>query len=179
MSVSHVSTSLISNRDVYGSSSSPTHAHALDMLSRVVLALTGGHHRNVSHILSLVIQTEPFSAASSTCQKATATYPSVDPNNVSAGIDDILNMFLKHCPTDMYRAITQLFNLARDTGIVPTDWCIGLICPTYNNKRQRNDPDNYSGITLLSCIGKQFTSCLNQRLCSYTYIECQQRLGNE
>ena len=29
----------------------------------------------------------------------------------------------------MYIAITQLFNLALDTGIVPTDWCIGLICP--------------------------------------------------
>ena len=88
-----------------------------------------------------------------------------------------LNEFLKHCPNDMYIAITQLFNLALDTGIVPTDWCIGLICPIYKNKGQRNDPDNYRGITLLSCIGKLFTSCLNHRLCSY--IECQQIIGNE
>ena len=98
-------------------------------------------------------------------------------NNKSAGIDGILNEFLKHCPNDMYIAITQLFNLALDTGIVPTDWCIGLICPIYKNKGQRNDPDNYRGITLLSCIGKLFTSCLNHRLCSY--IECQQIIGNE
>ena len=47
----------------------------------------------------------------------------------------------------------------------------------YKNKGQRNDPDNYRGITLLSCIGKLFTSCLNHRLCSY--IECQQIIGNE
>ena len=60
-------------------------------------------------------------------------------NNKSAGIDGILNEFLKHCPNDMYIAITQLFNLALDTGIVPTDRCIGLICPIYKNKRQRND----------------------------------------
>ena len=38
--------------------------------------------------------------------------------------------FIKHCPNDMYMyiAITQLFNIALNTGIVPTDWCIGLIC---------------------------------------------------
>ena len=70
--------------------------------------------------------------------------------------------------------ITQLFNLALDTGIVPPDWCIGLICPIYKNKGQRNDPDNYRGNTLLSCIGKLFTSCLNR-----SYVECQQIIGNE
>ena len=56
----------------------------------------------------------------------------------------------------MYIAITQLFNMALNTGIVPTDWCIGLICSIYKNKGQRNDPDNYRGITLLSCISKLF-----------------------
>ena len=44
----------------------------------------------------------------------------------SAGIDGILNEFLKHCLNDMYIAITQLFNLALDTSNVPTDWCISL-----------------------------------------------------
>ena len=73
-------------------------------------------------------------------------------------------------------AITQLFNLALDTGIVPTDWCTSLICPIYKNKGQRNDPENYRGIILLSCIDKLFTSYLNHRLCSY--VECQQ-IGNE
>ena len=74
----------------------------------------------------------------------------------------------------MYIAITQLFNIALNTGIVPPDWCIGLICPIYKNNRQRNDPENYRGIT---CIGKLLTSCLNHRLCSY--VECQQIIGNE
>ena len=74
-------------------------------------------------------------------------------NNKSAGIDGILNEFLKHCPNDMYIAITQLFNITLDTDIVLTGWCISLICPIYENKGQRNDPDNYRGITLLSCIG--------------------------
>ena len=29
------------------------------------------------------------------------------------------------------------------------------------------DPDNYRGITLLSCTSKLFTACLNQRLSKY------------
>ena len=77
----------------------------------------------------------------------------------------------------MYIIITQLFNLALNTGIVPTDSCISLICPIYKNERQRNDLDNYRVITLLSCIGKLFTSCLNHRLCRC--IERQQIIGNE
>ena len=112
-----------------------------------------------------------------TVQEVTAAIKRLK-NNKSAGIDGILNKFLKHCSIDMYiAAITQLFKVALDTGIVPTDWCIGLLCLIYKNKRQRKYPDNYHGITLLSCISKWFTSCLNHRLCSY--IECQQIIGNK
>ena len=62
-----------------------------------------------------------------TVQEVTAAIKSLR-NKKSAGIDGILNEFLKYCPNDKYIAITQLCNLALDTGIVPTDWCIGLIC---------------------------------------------------
>ena len=65
-----------------------------------------------------------------TVQEVTAAIKRLK-NNKSAGIDGILNDFLKHCPNDMFIAITQLFNIALNTGIVPTDWCIGLICPIY------------------------------------------------
>ena len=53
------------------------------------------------------------------------------------------------------------------TGFVPTDWCLGTIHPLYKNKGSVSDPDNYRGITLLSCTGKLFTTCLNHRLSSY------------
>ena len=32
--------------------------------------------------------------------------------------------------------------------------------PLYKNKGSVNDPDNYRGITLLSCLSKLFTSAL-------------------
>ena len=39
--------------------------------------------------------------------------------------------------------------------------------PLYKNKGSLNDPDNYRGITLLSCVGKLFTAVLNGRVTKY------------
>ena len=47
----------------------------------------------------------------------------------------------------------------------------------YKNKGDINDVNNYRGITLLSCMGKLFTSILNSRL--YTYLTSENILGNE
>ena len=47
---------------------------------------------------------------------------------------------------------------------MPADWCQSVIRPIYKNKGDIDDPNNYRGISLLSCFGKLFTSCLNRRL---------------
>ena len=62
----------------------------------------------------------------------------------------------------------KLFNKILDTGIMPTVWLIGLIVPLYKNQGDIQDINNYRGITLLSCIGKLFTSILNERLSRYS-----------
>ena len=78
-------------------------------------------------------------------------------NNKSPGIDNILNEFIKHCPNELISVIVKLFNVILDSGIIPSDWTIGLIKPLYKNKGDINDINNFSGITLLSCLWKLFT----------------------
>ena len=39
-----------------------------------------------------------------------------------------------------------------------------MILPNYKNKWYSNDPDKYKGISLISCLGKLFTSVINVRL---------------
>ena len=88
-------------------------------------------------------------------------------NNKAAGIDLILNECLKNSSTSVVQAITKLFNVILDSGKVPSDWTIGLIKPIYKKRGSLNDPNNYRGISLLSCLGKLFTSIINDRLTSY------------
>ena len=90
-------------------------------------------------------------------------------NGKSAGIDRIVNEYIK-CTADIFMPIyIVLFNKIFDTGTIPEDWVIGLIVPVYKNKGDLADCNNYRGITLLSCMGKLFTSILNARL--YKFCE--------
>ena len=72
---------------------------------------------------------------------------------------------------------TKLFNLVLETGIIPEDWVIGIIRPIYKNKGNKADPNNYRGITILSCLGKLFTSILSARI--NLYIEQSNLMGSE
>ena len=98
-------------------------------------------------------------------------------NNKACGIDNIRNEFIKNCSPEMFSFMKDMFNVVLNTGILPTDWCIGIIVPIYKNKGPSNNPDNYRGITLLSCLGKFFTACLNSRIADY--LEKSNILGNE
>ena len=58
----------------------------------------------------------------------------------------------------------KLFNIVLYTGIIPDTWTNGIIKPVYKNKGNPLDPDNFRAITLISCLGKLFTSVINTRL---------------
>ena len=91
-------------------------------------------------------------------------------NNKSAGIDGILNEHIKSTQDIMNPLYVLLFNKILDTGVFPAEWLVGVIVPLYKNKGDVHDPNNYRGITLLSCIGKLFTSILNERLKEYSTV---------
>ena len=97
--------------------------------------------------------------------------------NKSSGVDNIINEFLKTCPETVLILLRNYFNLIMDTGITPTQWSLGIIQPIYKNKGSTDDPNNYRGITLLSCLGKLFTAVLNSRL--RTMLETEEQIGKE
>ena len=88
-------------------------------------------------------------------------------NNKSEGLDFVKNEYIKNCPISVVELIVNLFNLILRTGHVPHDWSIGLIVPIFKKKGSKFDPNNYRGITLLSCLGKLFTLCINSRLTKF------------
>ena len=70
-----------------------------------------------------------------------------------------------------------MFNTILKTGIIPTNWCISFISPIYKNKGPKSDPDNYRGISLISCLGKLFSALINERLTKY--IDTNNIIGEE
>ncbi len=85
-------------------------------------------------------------------------------NGKAAGIDGVLNEYLKCTIDQMLPVYEKLFNLVLTSGEVPKSWATAMIVPLYKNKGDPKCPDNYRGISLLSCLGKLFTAILNSRL---------------
>ena len=88
-------------------------------------------------------------------------------NNKSPGNDHILNEHIKMSLPLMLPIYEKLFNLVFDTAMIPESWLEGNILPIYKNKGDTQNPENYRPITLLSCVGKLFTSIINNRLTNY------------
>ena len=89
-------------------------------------------------------------------------------NNKSPGNDMVINEYIKNTQDMLCPLYVKLFNKIFDSGVFPDEWLIGTIVPLYKNKGDSHDPNNYRGITLLSCTGKLFTSVLNDRLTHYS-----------
>ena len=53
---------------------------------------------------------------------------------------------------------------AWNTGIIPTDWKRGLVVPLWKGKGDRQDCNNYRGVSLLSVLGKVFAQIIIDRV---------------
>ena len=85
-------------------------------------------------------------------------------NDRASGEDGIINEYIKSTAHQFINIYEKLFNLIFDCGIIPENWVIGKIKPIYKNKGDSSEPKNYRPITILSCLGKLFTSVLCNRL---------------
>ena len=61
----------------------------------------------------------------------------------ACGLDRIRNEFIKNCPDSLLEIFVKYFNVVLDSGIVPEQWCIGVIIPIYKNKGTQ-DPERLS-----------------------------------
>ena len=55
------------------------------------------------------------------------------------------------------------FNKILELEYFPSQWAVGKIIPVFK-KGDRNDANNYRGITIISCLAKLFTKIMNDRL---------------
>ena len=85
-------------------------------------------------------------------------------NRKAGGPDDIVNEYIKYGLDKLLPVYLIFFNKVLETSEIPEDWVIGEIIPLYKGKGNIKVPVNYRGITLLSCLGKLFTSIINRRL---------------
>ena len=89
--------------------------------------------------------------------------------NKAPGLDSITNECIKNSRVFISPLLCQLFNKILEEGVYPDPWCEALIVPIYKNGNH-DDPGNYRGIALLSCISKIFTKILNNKLIKWAQV---------
>ena len=85
----------------------------------------------------------------------------------AGGLDTISNEMIS-CFLELFpHVILTLFNTILDKNVTIDDWTTGMITAIHK-KGSRSDPENYRGISLLSCLGKFFTGVLYGRLLKFS-----------
>ena len=97
-------------------------------------------------------------------------------NNKSAGQDDIFPEFMKNLPVVFVYLMKDFFNKILNTGTVPDEWAVSIICPIHK-KGDTSDPNNYRGVSLINCICKIFTSLIGTRI--RNHLDATGTIGNE
>ena len=82
------------------------------------------------------------------------------------GYDSISNEMLSCLLEVKPELIRKLFNAVLQNPTIINNWRISMITPIHK-KGPKVDPDNYRGISLMSCLAKFFLAILNQRLLKF------------
>ena len=90
----------------------------------------------------------------------------------SAYSDRIRNEMIKSSAKILLKGYDILFNLILECRILPDKWCEGLLTPIFKSG-DKQDPNNYRGICVTSCMGKFFCLILNKRLNDFTQEKFQ------
>lgn len=84
-------------------------------------------------------------------------------NNKACGFYLILNEIIKASQLYLLESLQKIFNTVLSTGVYPKIWAKGYIVPIFKNG-SKDDPSNYRGIIIGSCLWKLFGKIMNTRL---------------
>ena len=87
-------------------------------------------------------------------------------NNKASGLDSISNEMIKGSAPIILPFLVIFFNKILETKEYPDEWEVGIITPLHKSG-EIDDPVNYGGITMNSCLSKLLTLLLNNRLTNY------------
>ena len=85
----------------------------------------------------------------------------------ACGPDKVIAEMLKSCTRLLLPYLQTLFNAIMNSGLFPKIWRESIIVPLYK-KGNRNDPNNYRGISLTSTLSKVFLHVINTRIQEWT-----------
>ena len=88
--------------------------------------------------------------------------------NKAVGIDNVPNEMLSSHFVMMY--LYYLFNYCFHSYTVPSDWTKAILTPVPKAGKDHLEPLNHRGISILSCVGKLYSSILNNRIINYCDI---------
>ena len=92
----------------------------------------------------------------------------------ASGLDNVIAEMLKSACGIITPFLTDYFNEIFKKGLYPDLWSKAIIVPIHK-KGNLDTTDNYRGVSLLSLIGKCYTSILNRRL--YDWLEDNQKIS--
>ena len=84
----------------------------------------------------------------------------------SPGMDNILNEMIEPLVEKYPDLVIKLFNDILSNNWICNDWLLSLLTAIHK-KGPKEDPDNYRGIALMSCMAKLFLTIINDRLTTY------------
>ena len=87
-------------------------------------------------------------------------------NYKAPGLDMIINEMIEPLVELYPQLLLKLFNNILSNNWISEDWLLSLITAIHK-KGPKEDPDNYRGISLMSCMAKLFLTILNNRLTTF------------
>ena len=84
-------------------------------------------------------------------------------NNKATSFDNISNEMIKYSLPSMGDTFLSFFNKILDLSLYPLAWKDDILGPLHKSGC-KDDPNNFRGISISSCLGKLFCSLLRNRL---------------